>query len=85
MSTINISLNVVLPKLPDNHDRVHSRLLCGKVGLEIVQCFRKEKIVYKWLLKLIHHTPHRHWVGRGTGTPKDKDEVNRQEVCECDG
>ena len=24
-------------------------------------------------------------VDRGTGTPKDKDEVNRQEVCECDG
>ena len=22
---------------------------------------------------------------RGTGTPKDKDEVNRREVCECDG
>ncbi len=27
----------------------------------------------------------RHWVVRGTGTPKDKDEVNRREVCECDG
>jgi hypothetical protein len=26
-----------------------------------------------------------HWVGRGTGTPKDKDEVNKQEVCECEG
>jgi hypothetical protein len=24
-------------------------------------------------------------VVRGTGTPKDKDEVNRREVCECDG
>jgi hypothetical protein len=23
--------------------------------------------------------------GRGTGTPKDKDEVNKREVCECDG
>jgi hypothetical protein len=22
---------------------------------------------------------------RGTGTPKDNDEVNRREVCECDG
>ena len=22
---------------------------------------------------------------RGTGTPKDRDEVNRREVCECDG
>jgi hypothetical protein len=32
---------------------------------------------------------HIHWVPRGTGTPKgtpkDKDEVNRREVCECDG
>ena len=28
-----------------------------------------------------------HWVDRGTGTPKDKDrdEVNRRQVCECDG
>jgi hypothetical protein len=25
------------------------------------------------------------WVGRGTGTPKDKDEVNKREVCECEG
>jgi hypothetical protein len=29
--------------------------------------------------------PLRHWVGRGTGTPKDKDEVKRREVCECEG
>jgi hypothetical protein len=26
-----------------------------------------------------------HWVGRGTGTPKDKDEVNKREVSECEG
>ncbi len=26
-----------------------------------------------------------HWVDRGTGTPKDKGEVNRREVGECDG
>ena len=26
-----------------------------------------------------------HWVARGTGTPKDRDEVNRRDVCECDG
>jgi hypothetical protein len=24
-----------------------------------------------------------HWVTRGTGTPKDRDEVNKREVCEC--
>ena len=27
---------------------------------------------------------HIHWVPRGTGTPKDKDEVNRRDVYECD-
>jgi hypothetical protein len=27
---------------------------------------------------------HIHWVARGTGTPKDRDEVNRRDVCECD-
>ena len=26
-----------------------------------------------------------HLVSRGTGTPKDTDEVNRRDVCECDG
>ena len=26
-----------------------------------------------------------HWVRRGTGAPKDKDEVNKREVCECEG
>ncbi len=26
-----------------------------------------------------------HWVTRGTETPKDQDEVNKREVCECDG
>jgi hypothetical protein len=29
--------------------------------------------------------PHIHWVARGTGTPKDRDEVNKREVFECDG
>jgi hypothetical protein len=31
------------------------------------------------------HTSRRHWVGRRTGTPKVKDEVNRREVFECEG
>jgi len=31
------------------------------------------------------YTSHIHWVGRGTGTPKDRDEDNRREVCQCDG
>ncbi len=31
------------------------------------------------------YSPHIHWVVRGTGTPKDKDDVNGRDVCECDG
>ncbi len=31
------------------------------------------------------YTSHIHWVSRGTGTPKDKDDINRRDVCECDG
>jgi hypothetical protein len=26
-----------------------------------------------------------HWVGRGTGKPKDRDEVKKREVCDCEG
>jgi hypothetical protein len=26
-----------------------------------------------------------HWVVQGTGKPKDEDEVNKRDVCECDG
>ena len=31
------------------------------------------------------YTSHIHWVTWGTGTPKDRDEVNRREFCSCDG
>ncbi len=31
------------------------------------------------------YKPHIHWVTRGTGTPKDRDEVNKRNGCECDG
>jgi hypothetical protein len=34
---------------------------------------------------LFNINPHIHWVARGTGTPKDREEVNTREVCECDG
>ncbi len=30
------------------------------------------------------YTSHIHWVTWGTGTPNDKDEVNKREVSECD-
>jgi hypothetical protein len=36
-------------------------------------------------LKVRNFTPRIHWVGLGTGTPKDRDKVNKREVCECDG
>ncbi len=29
--------------------------------------------------------PRIHWVARETGIPKDRDEVNKREVCESDG
>ena len=35
-------------------------------------------IYYKPKLRNLH--AYIHWVGRGTGTPKDRDEVNRREV-----
>ena len=31
------------------------------------------------------YTSRIHWVVWGTGTPQDKDEVTKREVCECDG
>ncbi len=31
------------------------------------------------------YTPRIHWVVRGTGTPKDRDEVKRRDVWQCDG
>ena len=36
-----------------------------------------------WSWKI--YTSHTHWVPRGTGTPKDRDEVNRREFWVCDG
>jgi hypothetical protein len=36
-------------------------------------------------LKLGSYAPRIHWVGRGTGTPTDRYEVNNRLVCECDG
>jgi hypothetical protein len=40
---------------------------------------------YKLKLRNLSASHTTHWVGHGTGTPKDRDEVNRREVCECDG
>jgi hypothetical protein len=34
-------------------------------------------VMKDYKLKRKIYTPRKHWVDRGTGTPKDKDEVNR--------
>ncbi len=41
-------------------------------------------VIKDYELKLRNHKS-LHWFGLGTGTPKDRDEVNRREVFECDG
>ena len=38
-----------------------------------------------WIVNWGIYTTHMSSVGRGTGTPKDRDEVNRRDVCEWDG
>ncbi len=42
-------------------------------------------VMKDYKLKLRSYTTLILWVVRGTGTPKDSDEVNNREVCECDG
>jgi hypothetical protein len=52
-----------------------------KIHNQINQYPRKSLISYLGGI----YIPHIHWVTRGTGTPKDKDEVDKREACECDG
>jgi hypothetical protein len=42
-------------------------------------------VMKDYKLKLGSYVPRIHWVDRGTGTLKDKVEVNKREVCECEG
>jgi hypothetical protein len=42
-------------------------------------------VMKDYKLKQGSYAPRIHWVVRGTGTPKDGEEVNNREVCECDG
>ncbi len=42
-------------------------------------------VMKEYKLKLRNLRDLIHWVGLGTGTPKDKDEINKREVCECEG
>ena len=36
-------------------------------------------VMKDYKLKLGSYSSHIHWVDRGTGTPKDRDEVNKRE------
>ncbi len=42
-------------------------------------------VMKDYKLKLGSYAPRIHWVGRGTGTPKDRDEVKRREDSEREG
>jgi hypothetical protein len=45
----------------------------------------KEIIIFVvYMIVVYYEWMNRQWVALGTGTPKDKDEVNRREVFECD-
>ena len=46
-------------------------------------CVSTYSLVGEYVLD-VHHIFSQQ-VGRGTGTPKDKDEVNKREVSECEG
>jgi hypothetical protein len=48
----------------------------------IYECRCNGRLQTKRFTRLSHTGPE---VGRGTGTPKDKDEVNKREVCDCEG
>jgi hypothetical protein len=43
------------------------------------------RLIYECRCDEILKSKTEHWVVRGTGTPKERDETNRREVCECDG
>jgi hypothetical protein len=58
------------------------------VVLRTPQRIRRFACLQDCLLTLTWHLAYTsliHWVTRGTGTPTERDEVNRGDVCECDG
>jgi hypothetical protein len=71
-------------------ERVAWDLVVYVVYYETINRELKRRLIYEYRCderqktKKEESTPHRHWVGRGTGIPKDKDEVNRREVFECE-
>jgi hypothetical protein len=54
---------------------MYGTLLC----LSWIKKSRTKDKTYIWYTSRIH------WLTRGTGTPKDKDEVNKRDISECDG
>ncbi len=66
-----MSLHDISPLMPDNFSHVPvSVRACGR-HLRVFKC--------------LHVCGETQIAIQGTGTPKDRDEVNRREVCECDG
>ncbi len=60
------------------------------VGTDVAEAVQRSLQLDQWPkhVKIRYpgaRAPRIHWVVRGTGIPKDRDEVNRREVSECDG
>ena len=51
----------------------------NRILLHECRCNERLKVKKSWGI----YTTHIHWVVRGTGTPKDRDEVKRKEVQGC--
>ncbi len=60
-------------------------ILCDAYITTLKRPFWQRHVVYYKNSNWGIYTSHRHWVVWGTGTTIDKDEVNRRDVCECDG
>ena len=58
-------------------------IMDGRIGVFCPHQTHLVSYLVMWWCTLT--TSHIHCVVRGTGTPKDKDEVNRRDVWECDG
>jgi hypothetical protein len=65
-------------------DSLHGEVNDLSVAESVDESVTPEQTVYT-CLGTTGKSPHIHWVERGTGTPKDRHEVKRREVGECDG
>ncbi len=81
--------------LKSNRHGFRNRLKCHLLSLIVVFCHEIHDVslmkLFPNLLFMIRDKTrskgeaHIHWVTWGTGTPKDRDEVNKLEVRGCDG